>query len=59
MQELTAVKVKSVTGQVRKDQLFDIMRDAVQSVLERPDARRGPYVLDDASLRKSVASFQK
>lgn len=59
MQEQTAVKVESETGQVRKDQLFDIMRDAVERVLERPDSRRGPYVLDDAVLRKSVASFRK
>lgn len=59
MQEKAAVKVESETGQVRKDQLYDIMKDAVQRVLERPDSRRGPYIFDDASLRKSVASFRK
>jgi hypothetical protein len=42
-----------LSAQSRKDQLSEIMRDAVNSVLERPDSRRGPYIIDDKDLKSS------
>lgn len=38
-------------SQIRQSQLREIMEDAVESVLERPDTRRGPYVIADSDLR--------
>ncbi len=35
----------------RQLELLQIMRDAVQHVLDRPDTRRGPYILSDADLQ--------
>lgn len=35
----------------RQRQLLEIMVDAAKSVLERPDTRRGPYVINDSVLR--------
>lgn len=40
-----------ISAQSRKDQLSEIMRDAVSSVLERHDSRRGPYVIDDNDIK--------
>ncbi|MBZ9867738.1 hypothetical protein LB515_20390 [Mesorhizobium sp. CA15] len=45
-----------ISAQARKDQLSEIMRDAVNSVLERPDVRRGPYVIDNNDIKTAVAS---
>lgn len=45
-----------ISAQARKDQLSEIMRDAVSSVLERPDVRRGPYVIDNNDIRAAAAS---
>lgn len=39
--------------QIRQSQLREIMEDAVESVLERPDTRRGPFVIADSDLRHS------
>ena len=35
----------------RQSELMQIMRDAVQHVLDRPDTRRGPYILSDTDLQ--------
>ncbi|TKT69072.1 hypothetical protein [Aquamicrobium sp. LC103] len=40
-------------GQERKNQLLEIMVDAAKSVLERPESRRGPYVIADSDLKHS------
>lgn len=42
-----------ISAQSRKDQLSEIMRDAVNSVLKRPDTRRGPYVIDNKDLKSA------
>ena len=34
----------------RKNQLREIMCDAVKSVRDRPDTRRGPYLISDSDL---------
>jgi hypothetical protein len=39
------------TSEQRQRQLLEIMVDAAKSVLERPNTRRGPYVIDDSDLR--------
>lgn len=38
------------TAATRQLELMKIMQDAVQHVLERPDTRRGPYILSDSDL---------
>lgn len=43
-----------ISAQSRKDQLSEIMRDAVSSVLERPDSRRGPYVIDNNDIKSGA-----
>jgi hypothetical protein len=45
------VKRDPVSSQTRGDQLWAIMTDAVQNVLDRPGSLRGPYVIDDNDLR--------
>ena len=37
--------------QRRQAELRRIVQDAVEHVLERPDERRGPYIIDDSLLR--------
>lgn len=39
----------------RKEQLREIMSDAVKHVLERPESRRGPYVINDSDLKRVSA----
>ncbi|OAP35837.1 hypothetical protein AU381_16780 [Sinorhizobium glycinis] len=49
--EAKAVKREAVSGQSRGDRLWTIMTDAAQNVLDRPETRRGPYVIRDNDLR--------
>lgn len=49
------VIVQSECAKLRKDQLLEIMQDAVVHVLERHIDRRGPYVIHDSDLRPSVS----
>lgn len=52
MREVVAAVVSDAErSQQRQCQLREIMTDAVKSVLERPDSRRGPYVIADSDLR--------
>ena len=37
--------------QARQSQLREIFEDAAENVLERPNSRRGPYVIADSELR--------
>lgn len=37
----------------RRSELQKIAHDAVVHVLERPDGRRGPYVINDATLKRN------
>jgi hypothetical protein len=49
--EAKAVKREAVSNQTRGDRLWAIMTDAAQNVLDRPETRRGPYVISDNDLR--------
>lgn len=51
MVETNSRTSSEISAQSRKDQLSEIMRDAVNSVLERPDSRRGPYVIDNNDIK--------
>jgi len=44
------VKNEKVPNQKRSSQLWDIMEDAVNNVLERPEGLRGPYLISDTDL---------
>lgn len=46
-----AEKQEAMSGQSRGDRLWAIMIDAAQNVLDRPETRRGPYVINDNDLR--------
>jgi len=39
----------------RDSELLQIVRDAVEHVLARPDGRRGPYKIHDDQLRAEIA----
>lgn len=45
------VKSDTVSSRTRGEQLWSIMTDAAQNVLERPESQRGPYVISDSDLR--------
>lgn len=45
------VKGDAVSSRTRGQQLWSIMTDAAQNVLERPESQRGPYVIHDSDLK--------
>lgn len=45
------VKGDTVSSRTRGQQLWSIMTDAAQNVLERPENQRGPYVIPDSDLK--------
>jgi hypothetical protein len=45
------VKGDIVSSRTRGEQLWSIMTDAAQNVLERPESQRGPYVISDNDLK--------
>lgn len=44
-------KRDAVASETRREQLWSIMEDAAENVLQRPETRRGPYVIRDSDLR--------
>lgn len=51
MSSMQSVMTASQTSERRQHQLLEIIADAARNVLERPDSRRGPYVIADSELR--------
>lgn len=49
--EAKTVKRDNVSSQTRREQLWSIMEDAAENVLQRPQSRRGPYVIPDNDLK--------
>lgn len=57
--KINATNVEAERGQIRQSQLQEIMKDAVESVLDRHDTRRGPFVIEDSDLRSSSISASR
>ncbi|MDE3799568.1 hypothetical protein I7G59_19890 [Sinorhizobium meliloti] len=49
--EAKTVKRDTVSSQTRREQLWSIMEDAAENVLQRPESRRGPYLIQDNDLK--------
>ena len=56
---VTTSSTEMERSQVRQHQLLEIMADAVNGVLQRPDSRRGPYVISDSDLRRPLKPVDK
>ena len=51
MTEVKTVKSGAFSNTTRGQQLWSIMTDAAQNVLDRPENPRGPYLINDKDLK--------
>lgn len=51
MTDVKTVKSGAFSDTTRGQQLWSIMTDAAQNVLDRPGNQRGPYLINDKDLK--------